>query len=853
VNSLRLTSVDPASGVAGTSVTFAGTGFGPSQGSGGAVWLGSMAGQVVSWSDTEVVAAVAPGARSGVAKIQQNGVWSNAKAFLVPAPGGNTLTPALLNLAVGDTRTLQALNATGQPATALTWTSSDPAVVSLSSEDPPVLTALAAGHVTITAGTATADVTVWAGALPVGTVLWSNPGNGSGVTKIVPAVPSPSGVADVFAFQNDGTVQAITADGTTAWTAGAEWYKAMPDFQGGLIVANSDPSGKTASYAKLDGITGIAYPAYVSQAPDGGCQFGDSSGAGPNIHPDGTIFMIEGCTVILVDSLTGKKKFTVPLVGLDAAPDPSSRQLMGMIIAGDGYAYVVYSYLDNGWWDYDGGQPEHVMAVRVNTSGVYDTIKVLDFLVASPDDDFVLTGDMITNADQGIVITWSAPEPGGWKAHMVVTTGASASEVSVPTTQDDVGVVPMLQLQDGSFVGTTDDGGSSMIAFDGTGKVRWSVPGYYCPKIATADGGVIAQIYDPDNLICTGPAVTFDQNGNATGQMASLPTFSWKGAYRIGSTEAEVPEVDLAKTISTSQTATPGGNLTGNGFALSHQTFGLVFCGQNTGDDGGTCNTKPATPDVTFSYQPGIDDTNYMKAREFAKDYQDWYETIKRQASHSYWDAFIHLPAIVSHPVPSQLLIGGPNKVTKFMHTVYVDGHWMTRTEYPRNGDPIKDPEGKKAAAVPPNGWTRNSTDFFSWAYYLPIMGQAQIALACASGSCKPTMVSPQYPPTDDPSRAQFKELIPAIGQAIGAIAAHETAHQFIVEKDYLMDCYLDSYSEHIQCESRTLYEAEASDGATHPWNYTDAAINPDTNAKAHMQWGSKVAKLMAKRLFNLE
>jgi len=33
---------------------------------------------------------------------------------------------------------------------------------------------------------------------------------------------------------------------------------------------------------------------------------------------------------------------------------------MGMIIAGDGYAYVVYSYLDNGWWDYDGGQPEHV-------------------------------------------------------------------------------------------------------------------------------------------------------------------------------------------------------------------------------------------------------------------------------------------------------------------------------------------------------------------------------------------------------------------------------------------------------------------------------------------------------------
>ncbi|HEX8817337.1 MAG TPA: hypothetical protein VF753_17720, partial [Terriglobales bacterium] len=59
-------------------------------------------------------------------------------------------------------------------------------------------------HVTITAGGASADVTV-SPTLALGTVLWSNPGDGSGVYKIVPAVPSSSGVADVFAFQNDGT------------------------------------------------------------------------------------------------------------------------------------------------------------------------------------------------------------------------------------------------------------------------------------------------------------------------------------------------------------------------------------------------------------------------------------------------------------------------------------------------------------------------------------------------------------------------------------------------------------------------------------------------------------------------
>ena len=32
------------------------------------------------------------------------------------------------------------------------------------------------------------------------------------------------GVADVFALQNDGTVQAITSDGTTAWTADMSAY-----------------------------------------------------------------------------------------------------------------------------------------------------------------------------------------------------------------------------------------------------------------------------------------------------------------------------------------------------------------------------------------------------------------------------------------------------------------------------------------------------------------------------------------------------------------------------------------------------------------------------------------------------
>ena len=148
----------------GTSISILGSGFGSSQGT-GAVWLGSTLAQVTNWTDTGVDATVAAGALSGVARIQQNGVWSNALGFTVelgdPPDAAVKVVPSLLNMAVGDTRTLQALTAAGQSVTGLTWTSSDPTVVSLSPDDPPVLTALAAGHVTITAGTASADVTVW--------------------------------------------------------------------------------------------------------------------------------------------------------------------------------------------------------------------------------------------------------------------------------------------------------------------------------------------------------------------------------------------------------------------------------------------------------------------------------------------------------------------------------------------------------------------------------------------------------------------------------------------------------------------------------------------------------------------
>ncbi len=518
VNIPQITGISPTSGAAGTLVTFSGSGFGATQGS---VTLGSMAGLVQNWSDTQVTALVASGSVTGIARIQRSdGLLSNALGFTVPAAGGggNTLMPSLLNMAVGDTHTIQALGADGKEVTGLTWTTSDATIVSLSTDDPPLLTALAPGHVTIQAGSASADVTVWAGALPVGTVLWSNPGNGSGVQYIVPAVPSPNGVADVFAFQKDGTVQAITAEGKTAWTADVSqaidvWpWPVLPDFQGGLVVAGTDPAGNN-SIRRLDGMTGTSYGAYSC----GGFGCGELMA----VHTDGTVFAIRGTgepgtlAVVGIDP-TGAEKFSLPLQ-VPAGPLVNGLGSLGLIIAGDGYAYVPYGWLQH-IADSSSGTG-NLRILRVGSDGSSQDIPIYQWTFPDIDEGPLIVRGLITNADQGAVMTFGTGETGGGYEWMVTVTGGSTNRTQL--SQD---LTPVLQAQDGTFVGTYyGENGQNMAAFDAGGNILWSVPNEW-PAIATADGGVIGE-----------SGTTYDANGMATGSM-NLATPSWTGnSYQIGS------------------------------------------------------------------------------------------------------------------------------------------------------------------------------------------------------------------------------------------------------------------------------------------------------------------------------
>jgi hypothetical protein len=281
----------------------------------------------------------------------------------------------------------------------------------------------------------------------------------------------------------------------------------------------------------------------------------------------------------------------------------------GPIIAGDGYAYVAYTYGNyTGTDDIGGPLPFKLRLLRVSTAGAYDTIEIQD---VTPNSEmnlgaFVHAG-LITNADTGVLLTWGdfqeflatvivKPEPAGQAQAaprgktlpktkiapmggaspvpdgltldislpppvygMAITTGTSVSTTSGPAVpgQTDA-VIPVLQAQDGSFVGQVivgqnPDGSNqyNMVAFDATGAVRWVVPNEQ-PQIATADGGVIGQ-----------SGITYDANGNATGQI-NMATYSWTlNAYQNGSVDSILANpIIYAFIFAAAQDGNPSGSRT---------------------------------------------------------------------------------------------------------------------------------------------------------------------------------------------------------------------------------------------------------------------------------------------------
>ncbi|MGO9095238.1 MAG: hypothetical protein ACLQGV_08440, partial [Bryobacteraceae bacterium] len=211
-------------------------------------------------------------------------------------------------------------------------------------------------------------------------------------------------------------------------------------------------------------------------------------------------------------------------------------------------------------------------------------------------------------ADTGTLLSWQLEdESGNWQPYMAVTTGASASLVNAPGAGQFAMVTPVLQAQDGSFVGAALDANYnplSMIGFDAGGNLLWSVAGNWQPQIATADGGLIAVDQN------TGAAVAFDQNGNAKWQLASLPAQSWPGnQYQsLGSLESVVEPLVFEDGASFWPTA--GGNPSGNGTAIVQCPCLLQSAGE--ADTPGTPQTPTSRSARGYHAEDAGDQKRYL-------------------------------------------------------------------------------------------------------------------------------------------------------------------------------------------------------------------------------------------------
>ncbi len=159
-------------------------------------------------------------------RLEETGI-SNSQAS--PAVSGQTLfiSPAVVNMVLGDTQSFGAFDISGKTVThSAQWSVSNSSVAQLSTSGDPSITSKSHGTVTVQAriggNYAEAKVTVVPGAsLAIGSVRWSS-GDipGFKTTKIIPAVPSASGV-DVFEVaqnaQGEQLVRALMEDGRQLW------------------------------------------------------------------------------------------------------------------------------------------------------------------------------------------------------------------------------------------------------------------------------------------------------------------------------------------------------------------------------------------------------------------------------------------------------------------------------------------------------------------------------------------------------------------------------------------------------------------------------------------------------------
>jgi IPT/TIG domain/Bacterial Ig-like domain (group 2)/Galactose oxidase, central domain/Kelch motif len=554
-----LTNETPTIASVGTPILIRGQNLGATQGQSSITINGATA-TPMSWSNTAIVAPVPSGAASsGQINVTVGGMQAYPWIFgptveVLPTPNSLQITPAGVNMVIGDTKQFIVRDDQGRLRYDATWTVDNTSLATITADSSPMLTALAAGTVTLTATaqgvSAQMPVNISAlTALPYGTILWSAPPTpGYTPTQVVQTTPTPFGPGS-YSIQASGSqtlIQAYTADGQAMWqnTLRPLVGNAVPDGSGGLLTTQKCDNSNPMTLVDSDAVTGMQlWTATITPANGGGngCPLDApkiairQDGAVAIAAPQNTLpsLMIDGGSSGSSSSTPTIPTSTGTLYDGEQVPLPATMgqpvvDINGMV--SEEYAVRVVPYPAT-------TVSSILYLIQITRDGTTTTTQL-----ASSDNANLFPGPLMPDANGGVLATWTIvppnpPAPSQPYQAAYVLSGASGATYALPTApaqvaygSDGLPVYPALVLGENGTAFATY--GTSVQSFDiGSGAQHWN---YQSPQgvssIFYANGGGLTVVDSQSNQ------TPVDSSGNA-GTVVALPSLnllqpSWMGAWQ---------------------------------------------------------------------------------------------------------------------------------------------------------------------------------------------------------------------------------------------------------------------------------------------------------------------------------